>query len=112
VVEDVLLLADMIAEELQDDGCQVVGPVGRVEQGFALADREQLDGALLDVNLAGESCLPIARRLTERGIPFAFLTGYDESFLPASYRTVPRLMKPFRHAALARLIEGMFGKAA
>jgi DNA-binding response OmpR family regulator len=75
VVEDALLIADLITEALRDHGCSVVGPVPRLGQGSALATVEQLDGALLDVNLAGERCFPIAQALAARGIPFAFLTG-------------------------------------
>jgi DNA-binding response OmpR family regulator len=111
VVEDTVLLADLIADELEEEGCQVVGPVGRLEQALALAGTEALDGALLDVNLAGERCFPIADRLAERGIPFVFLTGYSETIFPSAYREAPRLTKPFPLGDLARLIDGVFRRA-
>jgi DNA-binding response OmpR family regulator len=107
VVEDTVLLADLIAEELEEEGCVVIGPAGRLADGLALAHAEQLDGALLDVNLAGEICLPIAERLAERGVPFAFLTGYGESMLPPAFRLRPRLTKPFNLTELARVLNGM-----
>jgi DNA-binding response OmpR family regulator len=100
VVEDALLIADAIVDELRDHGCNVVGPVARVEQGVALATDERLDGALLDVNLAGEFCFPIADVLAKRGIPFAFLTGYGDAAIPVGYRDAPRLAKPFQGASL------------
>src|SRR5262249_2431028 len=68
VVEGALLVADLIGDALGDGGCDVVGPVSRLMQGLALATVEQLDGALLDVNLAGERCFPIAAALRTRGI--------------------------------------------
>jgi DNA-binding response OmpR family regulator len=109
VVEDSLLIADVIAEELRDHGCTVVGPVPRLEQGLALANREQLDGALLDVNLAGERCFPIAAALVARGVPFAFLTGYGEAGIPSEFRDTARLSKPFNMAHLMDLVGRCFG---
>jgi CheY-like chemotaxis protein len=72
VVEDALLVADVIAEALPDLGCHIIGPVPRLAQGLAVATTEDLDGALLDVNLAGEQCFLVAEALAARGIPFAF----------------------------------------
>ena len=104
VAEDTVLLADLITEELQEKGCHVIGPVARVDQGVALAEPEALDGALLDVNLAGERCFPIADALAARRIPFAFLTGYGEEALPPLHRGVPRLAKPFYLRDMVSLI--------
>jgi len=96
VVEDTLLVAELIAQVLEDAGCITVGPAPRVERGLALAMAERLDGALLDINLAGELCFPIAKVLVDRGVPVAFLTGYGEATLPLSFRGMPRLSKPFQ----------------
>jgi DNA-binding response OmpR family regulator len=110
VVEDTLLIADVIVDELQDQGCKVVGPVPRVAPGLALATTEQLDGAFLDVNLAGEQCFPIADALAARSIPFVLLTGYGESAVPPAYRGAPRLSKPFRLGELIDAAERYFRK--
>ena len=64
---------------LESNGCTVVGPVGRIADGLRLAEQEALDGAILDVNLNGERCFPIAHALRQRGVPFVFLTGYDDA---------------------------------
>jgi DNA-binding response OmpR family regulator len=110
VVEDMLLIAETIMEELQDRGCRVVGPAGRLDQGLALATSEELEGALLDVNLAGERCFPIADKLAERSIPYAFLTGYGEGGIPAEYQHAPRLVKPFHARALIELVARSFAR--
>ncbi len=80
------MIADLIADELKEQGCDVVGPVPRVEQGVGLAQTERLDCALLDIDLAGEMSFPIAAVLVARGVPFAFLTGFtfDQTVLPRS----------------------------
>ena len=68
-----------------------------------------LDGAPLDVNLAGKFCFPAVVGLKERGVPFVFLTGYgDSAMMPIKFRTEPRLVKPFDHTKLARLVAEHF----
>jgi DNA-binding response OmpR family regulator len=112
VVEDSVLIADVIVDALCDCGCTAVGPAPRLAQGLILAVAERLDGALLDVNLAGEKCFPIAAALGARGVPFAFLTGYGDVGLPAEYRKVPRLIKPFRIDTLLGLVSRCFAANA
>jgi CheY-like chemotaxis protein len=95
VVEDNLLLAEVTKILLEDSGCQVVGPAGWLERGLELAQDEPLDGAVLDINLHGEMSFAIAEVLSARGVPFVFVTGYeDRSIVPMAYRSAPRLDKP------------------
>jgi hypothetical protein len=54
-----------------------------------------LDAALLDANLHGKPVDEIAAALTQRNVPFAFVTGYGRDSLPASFRTAPVISKPF-----------------
>ncbi len=110
VVEDMWLVAEDLAMELEDMGCHVAGPAGRLEQGLAIAQAETLDGALLDVNLGVDNSFPIATELKARGVPFVFLTGYDMSeAFPPDLVDVPRLRKPINPrdltSALARFAE-------
>ena len=113
VVEDVLLVAEMIAEMLAAGGIRVVGPVARVASALVLAREETLDGALLDVNLAGENSGPVAEALTARGVPFIFLTGYgDAGALPPNFRDTPRIAKPFREQELATAMTARFRRTA
>jgi CheY-like chemotaxis protein len=105
VVEDNLLLAEVTKILLEESGCQVVGPAGWLQRGLEMARAEPLDGAVLDINLHGEMSFPIAEALSARGVPFVFVTGYeDRSIVPLAYRSAPRLDKP---VADERLIEVM-----
>jgi CheY-like chemotaxis protein len=105
VVEDNLLLAEVTKILLEESGCQVVGPAGWLQHGLELAQDEPLDGAILDINLHGEMSFAIAEVLRTRGVPFVFVTGYeDRSIVPLAYRSAPRLDKP---VADERLIEAM-----
>jgi CheY-like chemotaxis protein len=105
VVEDNLLLAEVTKILLEESGCEVVGPAGWLQRGLELAGQEPLDGAILDINLHGEMSFPIAEVLHRRGVPFIFVTGYeDRSIVPMAFRSAPRLDKP---APEEHLIEAM-----
>lgn len=109
VVEDNFLLAEVISDALERYGCQVVGPAADVDTALKLSREGQFDGALLDINLFGEFCFPIAETLAGRGIPFLFLTGYDNKrMIPPEYRSVPRLSKPINPAGLSSAISECF----
>jgi DNA-binding response OmpR family regulator len=99
VVEDNFLMAESVRDLLDECGCETVGPAPRLEVALELARHELLDGALLDINLAGEYCFPVARLLRERGVPFMFLTGYDDCSV--AFRDAPRLSKPFDRLEVA-----------
>jgi CheY-like chemotaxis protein len=109
VVEDNLLLAEVTKILLEDSGCQVVGPAGWLQRGLELARAETLDGAVLDINLHGEMSFGIAEALSARGVPFVFVTGYeDRSIVPMAYRSAPRLDKPVADERLIEVIAAAF----
>ena len=94
IVEDEFLLAMELRSILERLGNEVVGPAGRLPQAIALAENEDLDGALLDINLSTGTSAEVAEILAARGIPFVFITGYEYKKLPDSLDAVPRLVKP------------------
>jgi DNA-binding response OmpR family regulator len=110
VVEDNTLVAETLAEALIDSGYEVVGPAPSLSEGLELAHDSDLDGALLDIDLAGRWCFPIATLLAERNVPFLFLTGYhDPSVIPPELRWAWRLTKPFHLADLGKVTAKAFG---
>jgi len=95
VVEDEYFIATDLKRALQGEDAVVVGPVGDIDTGLALAAAGTLDAAVLDVNLEGANSYTIADRLMEQAVPYMFLTGYDGWALPEAYRDAPRMAKPF-----------------
>jgi two-component sensor histidine kinase/DNA-binding response OmpR family regulator len=87
VVEDEPLVAMAVAQTLKRLGCEVLGPAGSLTEArdLAAAAAERLDAAVLDMNLQGESALPVAQLLADRGVPVIWATGYGE--LPAGSET-------------------------
>ena len=105
VVEDEYFIADDIARALWQLGAEVVGPVADQREAMALVEEtKRIDGAVLDINLRGEMIYPVADALQERGVPFVFATGYDQSTVPAQYAAVPRWEKPFDPTVLVRAL--------
>lgn len=104
VVEDEMMVSMLIEDMLGDLGCQVVGPASRLDEAMALARLGQLDCAVLDVNLGGQSIFPLADLLRELGAPFAFATGYGDAGLRDVDKGSPVLQKPFREGDLARVL--------
>jgi vacuolar iron transporter family protein len=95
----------LAARQLEDCGCTVIGPEGRLRPALKAARHEVLDGAILDVNLGGEFCFPIAGALTARKVRYVFVSGYDSiSVWPPEYAGVPRVTKPYRFPELAELL--------
>jgi len=95
VVEDEMLVALVLEDMLTELGHKIVGPASKVSVGLEIARRQEIDIAILDLNLAGDSSLPIASALRARGIPVVFSTGYGRGGLPESFRDALLLQKPF-----------------
>lgn len=107
VVEDDLAIAVLIEEVLQDLGCVVVGPVGRLDAALRLASEEDLDAAILDVTIRGGKVFPVVQHLQVRGVPFALASGYGDWALPEALRNQPRLVKPFTAGDLTAQVRSL-----
>jgi DNA-binding NtrC family response regulator len=105
VVEDEYMLADELRRELSDAEVVVLGPVGSVASALdAIRTEEAIDGAIVDINLQGEMAFAVADALIERGVPFAFTTGYDESALPTRFSQIVRCEKPVELAKVVQTV--------
>lgn len=107
VVEDETLIAISIEVALQDLGCVVVGPVGKLDAALLLARDEALDAAVLDVTIRGGKVFPVAEQLLTRGVPFVLASGYGDWALPKQMQNVPRLTKPFTPQELEEQVRSL-----
>jgi CheY-like chemotaxis protein len=104
VTEDEFLVALVVEETLQSLGCSVLGPFSDLAEATEVAAREQVDAALLDINLGGEMVYPLAEHLHRRGIPFVFTTGYAVKDVPEQFRVFECLRKPVSPWTLKRVV--------
>jgi DNA-binding response OmpR family regulator len=110
VVEDEYFLADDLCRTLTEAGAEILGPYASVEDASTLiAEGEPIDAAVLDVNLRGDMVFPVADALRDRGVPFAFATGYDQETLPNRFNDTPRVEKPFKAHKVAAVLKPMVG---
>ncbi len=107
VVEDQSLVAMEVQDWLEKAGASVAGPVGRLERALNKAETESVDAALLDIDLNGLQCWPVADALRRRGIPFVFTTGFSlDIVMPDRFEGHRAIAKPYKEAdILAALVE-------
>lgn len=111
VVEDEALVLMEIEDMLRELGCEIVGPVSTVATALAAIGENELDGALLDMNLRGEHILPAAEKLLARGVPFLLVTGYAScSGNAPTLKDAPRLTKPFSLQSLGAAMTEQFAR--
>jgi DNA-binding response OmpR family regulator len=107
VVEDDALQADVMAQVLMDAGYDIAGPALDLPAAVALIEDAPIAAALLDVNMNGVFVYPVADLLRRRRVPFAFVTGFSRTTVPATFRNVPVLAKPFRLDVLSAQVQGL-----
>lgn len=107
VVEDEWVIADQIAGALEEAGYDVVGPVGRLREALALLNTTLIHAALIDINIHGDRSFGLAAELSRLAIPFAFLSGYSASDLPATLSQTPLLQKPVDAGRLRSCLAGL-----
>lgn len=92
--DDYFLVYDLI-QQLEANGAEIVGPVATLAGAVdRLRGLQQLDGAILDINLQGHLVFPLADALAVRSIPFVFATAYDADVVPPRFAGVSVLGKP------------------
>ena len=77
IVEDEAMVALELQYVLEDEGAEVLGPARSLIKALEeVTHSTDIDVALLDVDLGGDSVYPVAELLRLRGVPFAFHTGH------------------------------------
>lgn len=110
IVEDNFVVADALRYLLDGYDGSVTAIVPSLEKAFESLAAQPVDIAVLDINLNGQSVIPLAEHLRAQGIPFVFLTGYgDEELIPESLRGQPRLDKPVEAEHLVRTMLALVG---
>jgi two-component sensor histidine kinase/CheY-like chemotaxis protein len=106
VVEDNLFIAIDAEDLLRKLGAIKVDIARSVPEALALIGQGNYTFALLDVNLAPDTSMPVARSLQAKNIPFAFGTGYGEALtLTGIMSEVPIIAKPYHRSVLAEFLK-------
>jgi DNA-binding response OmpR family regulator len=108
VVEDEALLALDLRCVLEEQGASVVGPCYRLQTALSVAAQGGIDGAVLDVDLAGETVFPVADVLSRSHVPFVFHTGRpDTNRLKDGYLDAAVCSKPSDPEEVVRVLSAL-----
>jgi DNA-binding response OmpR family regulator len=100
VVEDEFMIAMLIEDYLSELGHEMAWQTDNIPEALQIIDdNEGIDGAILDMNLRGESARPIAEALRAKRVPFCFMTGYGAG-VATSHPDAPVISKPFDMSSL------------
>jgi DNA-binding response OmpR family regulator len=109
VVEDEFMIAMLIEDYLAELGYEMAWQTDNIPEALQIIDgNDGIDGAILDMNLRGESARPIAEALRAKQVPFCFMTGYGAG-VATSHPDAPVISKPFDMSALRDAIAALMG---
>jgi two-component sensor histidine kinase len=110
ILEDEPLVAMMMSQLVRELGGSVIGPFANARDAAgALAN--EIDAALLDVNIGNELAYPFADELLRRGVPTIFVTGYQANAIDARFEATPVLTKPIETEDLLAALSGVFSES-
>ncbi len=104
ILEDDALLAMDLGVIVQGLGQSIFGSFGIVADALEALQRGTPELAILDLNVAGESSLPVGELLASRGVPIILATGYLHVDLPPSLAGAARMAKPVSEAQLKQFL--------
>ena len=110
LAEDEPLIAMDGEAVLQSMGVQLVVLARSVSEGLNAIATSALDAAVLDLRLGADTSVPLAERLADAGVPFAFLTGYQGDAIPITFKDRPVVAKPFTPDLLLQALLAMVPK--
>jgi CheY-like chemotaxis protein len=104
VVEDDVIIAEAALMLLADVGAQAIGPCGTVSGALSALAEQDVDLALLDVDLNGMRSTAVAKALADKGVPYVAATGH---IIAAAMAGAPVIVnKPYTPAKLRAALEG------
>ncbi|WP_260483657.1 response regulator [Sphingomicrobium flavum] len=107
LVEDSPVISLDTEDKLKAEGYFVVGPAYDMNAAIDFARNEQIDAALVDLNIRGQKSFDVLQILDERDIPYCIISGYADWTMPKEYEPRPRLQKPFDKDALLETVAMM-----
>jgi CheY-like chemotaxis protein len=106
LVEDSMIIALDLEDLLRGQGAIDVAVVDSAAAGLELVAQGAPDAALLDINLGQETSIPLADELLRLGVPYLFMTGYDDhADLTERHQAAPRIAKPIDRELLLEVVE-------
>jgi DNA-binding response OmpR family regulator len=109
IVEDQLLLAMGLKDELEDCGYRVLELAVRNQEAMGLAREVHPDLALVNIQLAdGDDGVALASDLKALGVPVLFISGQPERARSARAMGVGSIPKPYTPGQMVAAVDYVF----
>jgi len=100
LVEDEPMVGMFMYDLLEGMGLEPSAPIGRLAEAMKVAETQEFDGAILDINIHGELVYPLAELLAAKSVPVIFVTGYASESIDPRFADNPVLQKPIAAESL------------
>jgi two-component sensor histidine kinase len=100
IVEDEALIAMEMEDALVSAGAEVAGKAYSLQDALSRVEADNPDIAVIDMDLNGESALPLIELLRKRATPFVVATGFEQPGLEHDWI----LRKPISQDVLVRAV--------
>src|SRR5471032_489710 len=109
IVEDQILLAMSLKDELEDGGYRVLELAIRHQEALGFVREVKPDLALVNINLAaGDDGVALARDLRALGVPVLFISGQQDRVKLARGVAIASLSKPYSPADMVNAVDYLF----
>jgi DNA-binding response OmpR family regulator len=109
IVEDELLLAIGLKDELEDGGYRVLELAMRHQEALGYARAVKPDLALVNIRLAeGDDGVALARDLKALGVPVLFISGQPDQARQARDVALASLSKPYIFSDMLKAVDYLF----
>lgn len=111
IVEDDMLPAMALRDELQDAGYRVLDLTGRHDEALRAARENRPDLALVNIELHGrDDGIALARELQDLGVPSLFISGQTTRVRSAQSAAIASLPKPYSPAEAVKAVAYLLGR--
>ncbi|WP_184718647.1 hypothetical protein [Caulobacter sp.] len=110
IVEDNFYLASDAARALREAGAEIVGPIPRSGMALDVLARDGIQAAVVDINLGDGPSFELADALKHHGVPFVFVTGYDQIVIPERLSDIFTVQKPADMKAVVQAVTRLLAR--
>jgi DNA-binding response OmpR family regulator len=109
IVEDQVLLAVGLKDELEDNGYRILELAIRHQEALGIARAVKPDLALVNIDLAaGDDGVALAHDLKALGVPVLFISGQQDRVKLAKDVAIASLSKPYSGAEMVKAVDYLF----
>jgi DNA-binding NarL/FixJ family response regulator len=93
LIEDEFLIATMLQDQLEDLGCEVIGPIRTLRDAVEASRSIDADAAVVNLHLNREDATTVVELLLSRKIAVGIASGANDA--PVKWNTLPLLRRPY-----------------